>query len=82
MKHKNASVAGEKAASQALANSLAELAGVNHEAAVATATVARDGAKLGLEAAEKAVEAATRELAGGEWSNTETCMHTEYNATT
>ncbi|MEW5297617.1 MAG: hypothetical protein WDW36_000815 [Sanguina aurantia] len=66
VKHKSASVATEKAASQALANSLAELAGVNHEAAVATAAVARDGAKLGLEAAEKAVEAATRELAGVE----------------
>ncbi|GBF88023.1 structural maintenance of chromosomes 2-like [Raphidocelis subcapitata] len=66
VKNRQDTLAGEAAALAALEAQLAELGEAGLAARVAAARAARDEAAASLSAAERAVEAATRELAGAE----------------
>ncbi|GLI60880.1 hypothetical protein VaNZ11_003100 [Volvox africanus] len=66
LKHKQDALKAEKALLKQLQAQAAELAAQDLDGAVAAAEKRRDEAKADLEAIEKAIEAATRELAGAE----------------
>ncbi|KAG2489543.1 hypothetical protein HYH03_011994 [Edaphochlamys debaryana] len=66
LKHKQDALKAEQAGLKALQAQLAELVAQDLEGAVAAAEQKRDEARANVEAADKAVEAATRELAGAE----------------
>lgn len=66
LKHKRDALKAEHATLKQLQAQAVELAAQDLDGAFAVATQRRDEAKANLESAEKAVEAATRELAGEE----------------